>query len=114
MVIKIDEEKLKVLISYENQTDLIEQFTKEAWYLAHHNKNLTKRQEFAALLIESITKCIVKNDEEGEWIPVGVLPTKNWTCPKCGGLVEMAHYAMCGYYDFCPCCGKRIRKEEEE
>lgn len=46
--------------------------------------------------------------KHGRWIAHGSLPTKQWSCSECKGLVEVSHYCNKCYYDFCPNCGAKM------
>ena len=49
-------------------------------------------------------------DYEGDGYADGQLVYDTWICPRCG-----KHYEVdCDDYDYCPNCGQRIKRRDEE
>ena len=55
-----------------------------------------------------IHNAYVQPVKHGHWKAHGSLPTNQWSCSECRGLVEVSHYCNECYYDFCPNCGARM------
>ena len=64
-------------------------------------------------VIADIPSADVQPVKHGRWIAHGSLPTKQWSCSECKGLVEVSHYCNKCYYDFCPNCGAKMDGGEE-
>lgn len=59
-------------------------------------------------VIADIPSADVQPVKHGHWKAYGSLPTNQWSCSECRGLVEVSHYCNECYYDFCPNCGAKM------
>lgn len=73
-----------------------------------HNNPVKRAYTRAAAIIEQITAEDVQPVKHGHWKAYGSLPTNQWSCSECRGLVEVSHYCNECYYDFCPNCGAKM------
>lgn len=63
MKITLNEKKLKQEYAYLNAADLQHDLKEAVYYLAHHNKNLTKQQIYEAEKLESFINALTFEEE---------------------------------------------------
>ena len=63
MKITLNEKKLKQEYAYLNAADLQHDLKEAAYYLAHHNKNLTKQQDYEAEKLELFINALAFEEE---------------------------------------------------